>query len=102
MDIKDFSLRLSRLRTQKGLSAREMSLQMGQNPGYINNIETGKSMPSISGFLYICESLEITPYDFFDYDSADPAKIRTIVEDLKHLDDSHLDIIASLARSLRK
>lgn len=57
MTDKEFSLRLAKLRTQKGVSARDMSLSMGQNPGYINNIETGKSMPSLSGFFYICDYL---------------------------------------------
>ena len=45
MTEKDFSLRLAKLREEKGVSARDMSLSMGQNPGYINNIESGKSMP---------------------------------------------------------
>ena len=36
MTDKEFSLRLAKLRTQKGVSARDMSLSMGQNPGYIN------------------------------------------------------------------
>ena len=54
MTEKDFSLRLAKLREEKGVSARDMSLSMGQNPGYINNIESGKSMPSLSGlFLYL-------------------------------------------------
>ena len=43
-----------------------MSLSMGQNPGYINNIESGKSMPSLCGIFYICEYLGMTPKDFFD------------------------------------
>ena len=38
MTEKDFSLRLAKLREEKGVSARDMSLSMGQNPGYINNI----------------------------------------------------------------
>ena len=53
MDEKSFCERLSRLRMQKGVSARDMSLSIGQNPGYINNIETGKALPSMSNFFYI-------------------------------------------------
>ena len=34
-----FALRLSYLRTQKKVSAREMSLSLGQNSSYINRIE---------------------------------------------------------------
>ena len=102
MEVKDFSLRLAKLRTQKGLSAREMSLQMGQNPGYINNIETGKSLPSLSGILYICDFLGISPCEFFDFDASCPTKLHVIIEDLKHLDDAQLDNIAALVKGLRK
>ena len=50
---KEFSQRLSQLRIEKGVSARDMSLSLGQNAGYINNIETGKALPSMSNFYYI-------------------------------------------------
>mgnify|MGYP003310420832 CR=1 FL=1 len=60
--------RLAELRIQKGVSARDMSLSIGQNPGYINNIESGKAMPSLNGLYYICEYLGITPSEFFDTD----------------------------------
>ena len=55
MDEKDFALRLAQLREKKNVSAREMSLAIGQNPGYINNIESGKSLPSLPGIFYICD-----------------------------------------------
>ena len=40
---------------------------IGQSEGYINKIESGYSLPSLSGFFYICEFLEVTPYEFFNY-----------------------------------
>ena len=41
-----FSKRLVQLRMAKGVSARDMSLSLGQNPGYINSIENNKpSLP---------------------------------------------------------
>ncbi len=101
MDEKDFALRLAQLREKKGVSARDMSLSMGQNPGYINNIETGKSCPSLSGIFYICEYLKMTPSEFFDLESKNPTKIDAIVEDLKRLDDKQLDTIANLVKGLR-
>ena len=64
----EFAVRLSKLRIKKGVSARDMSLSIGQNAGYINNIETGKALPSMSGFFYICEYLGISPSEFFDTD----------------------------------
>ena len=56
-----FCLRLAKLREQKGVSAREMSLAIGQNPSYINRIENGKAFPSMQVFFYICEYLGVTP-----------------------------------------
>lgn len=35
-------------RIQKGVSAREMSLSLGQSTGYINNIENKNSLPSMN------------------------------------------------------
>ena len=39
---EDFPLRLAQLRNKKGVSARDMSLSIGQNAGYINNISLNK------------------------------------------------------------
>ena len=82
---EDFSNRLIKLRNQKGVSARDMSLSIGQNPGYINNIETGKALPSMANFLYICDYLNITPKEFFDTESNRPEEIRIIEKKLKKL-----------------
>ena len=100
MDEKDFALRLATLRTKKGVSARDMSLSMGQNPGYINNIESGKSLPSLSGIFYICDYLNITPSELFDMDVENPEKLKGIIEDLKRLNDKQLDTIATLIKDL--
>lgn len=54
MTEKEFSLRLAQLRSEKGVSARDMSLSIGQNASYINNIENGKALPVHDGiFLYM-------------------------------------------------
>lgn len=102
MTEKDFSLRLAKLREEKGVSARDMSLSMGQNPGYINNIESGKSMPSLSGISYICEYLGITPKDFFDTDTASPSKANELYAIAKGLSNEQLDNLIALAKGLRK
>ncbi len=102
MDEKDFAIRLARLREKKGVSARDMSLSIGQNPGYINNIETGKSKPSLDVFLFICEYLGVTPSEFFDTEFSNPSKINLIVDDLKKLNDDQLDIVSLLIKELNK
>ena len=100
MDEKDFAIRLARLREKKGVSARDMSLSIGQNPGYINNIEMGKSKPSLDGIFYICEYLGVTPSEFFDMESSNPSKLDAIIKDMKKLNDNQLDTIAALVKDL--
>ncbi|MBQ7096836.1 MAG: helix-turn-helix transcriptional regulator [Clostridia bacterium] len=100
MDEKDFSLRIATLRTKKGVSARDMSLSMGQNPGYINNIESGKSMPSLTGIFYICDYLRITPSELFDVGVENPEKLKGIIEDLRKLNDKQLDTISALVKDI--
>ncbi len=102
MDEKDVAVRLARLREKKGVSARDMSLSIGQNPGYINNIETGKSKPSLDGIFFICEYLGITLSEFFDTESSDPSKLGAIVKDMKKLNDGQLETIAALVKDLIK
>ena len=97
----EFPARLTQLRTQKGVSARDMSLSIGQNPGYIHNIESGKALPSMACFFFICDYLGVTPSEFFDTRSPAPQKIRAISEDLAELDSSKLDAVASIVQWLK-
>ena len=102
MNEMDFAIRLAKLRAQMGVSARDMSLSIGQNPGYINNIETGKAKPSMDAFFFICDYLGITPAAFFDTDAESPSKLNAIIADMKRLNDVQLDTIATLVRELLK
>lgn len=102
MEQKDFSLRLSQLRLQKGVSARDMSLSIGQSPGYINNIEVGVNFPSMTVFFYICEYLDITPSEFFDTESKSPTKERELLDAVKGLKPDQLENLIALAKGLKK
>lgn len=97
---EDFPTRLAFLRTQKGVSARDMSLSIGQNAGYINNIETGKALPSMSAFFFICEYLNISPQEFFDTDSKQPEALRSLITNLKQLDPQMLQHISIIVDGL--
>lgn len=100
MEKEQFIKRLVELRMNKGVSARDMSLSIGQSAGYINNIENGVNLPSMSVFFYICEYLGVTPEEFFDLESKNPTKLDSIIKDLKHLDDKQLDTISTLVKDL--
>ena len=69
--------RIAELRTQRNVSARDMSLSLGQSESYINKIENRRTLPSMAGFLYICEYLDVTPREFFDADVLSPRGART-------------------------
>ena len=92
--------RIVQLRMQKGVSAHEMSLDLGQNGSYINRIENKKARPSLTGLFNICEYFGITPQEFFDEENVHPGQLFAIVEDLKKLDSRALEHIATLVKDL--
>ena len=97
-----FPARLAQLRSQRKVSARDMSLSIGQNPGYVNNIETGKALPSMMGFFYICEYLGVTPQEFFDMDSKHPAELRSFIGKVKKLSRTQFESIETVVDEFLK
>lgn len=96
-----FSRRLTQLRMQKGVSAREMSLAIGQNSSYINRIENRKALPSMQGFFYICEYLEVTPGEFFAEGEPVSLRLAGLAEELARLDPAQLEAIRTVVRGLQ-
>ena len=101
MDQKMFSDRLVELRMRKGVSARDMSLSLGQSPGYINNIENGVNYPSMALFFHICDYLDITPIEFFDTDMAYPQQISELIDAVHMLDGVLLEHLTAIAKALK-
>ena len=97
---KKFAVRLSQLRIQKGVSARDMSLSLGQSARYINTIEAGKSFPSMTSFFYICEYLKVSPMEFFDFSSENPWHMKELDEKVKRLSPRQLETILALVDEL--
>ena len=97
-----FARRLTQLRMQKGVSARDMSLSLGQNHGYINSIERGKTFPTMTNFFYICEYLHITPKEFFEVDAGDLEALREMVANLKKLDPDEFEALSKIVNGLVK
>ena len=79
-----FYKRLTQLRNKQGISARDMSLSLGQSESYINKIENGKALPSMSAFFYICDFLN-DPRDFFDESDKNPATSQELTEKFMNL-----------------
>ncbi|MBR1445166.1 MAG: helix-turn-helix transcriptional regulator [Firmicutes bacterium] len=101
MDANFISERIAKLRTAKNISARDMSLSLGQSQSYINNIENKKALPSMQMFLYICEYLDISPKDFFDDEINEPTTYNNAVNTFKSLSAKQLELFISLASEMK-
>ena len=88
--------RLAELRALKGVTAREMSLDIGQNPSYINRIENQKAMPSMQGFAYICEYLKVTPAEFFSPNNINPTLVNELADKMRKMTPAQLDSLKSI------
>ena len=94
--------RLAELRAQKGISARDMSLSLGQANNYINAIENRKSLPSMQSFFYICEFLNIPPQEFFDAGNFNPDLMQEFVDEAKKLDCESFSHILAIMKELNR
>jgi len=94
--------RITELRIKKGVSEYKMSLELGHSRSYIQSISSGRSLPSLLEFLYICEYLNVTPKDFFDQSIRNPELVQKAVEGLKNLDDSDVLMILNHINRLQK
>lgn len=101
MEKEQFAQRLVALRQAKNISARDMSLSLGQSAGYINNIENGINLPSMGMFFYICDYLCITPEEFFRTETADPVRLRELCEKMQRLNSHQLELLEQLVLEMR-
>lgn len=99
MTTEEISKRIKRLRESKGISAREMSLSMGQSASYINRIETNRMVPSVSVLLDICDYLDISVQEFFSENEEEKDEIQRL---LNKLDSSELKHVMYLLEDLSK
>jgi len=95
-----FPERIAKLRNKKGVSARDMSLSLGQSESYINMIENKKSFPSMAIFFVICDYFNITPQEFFEADNNNPVKLNEVITDLKKLGDNDFTHVAGVIKGL--
>lgn len=97
-----FCRRLTELRMAKGVSARDMSLSLGQSESYINKIENRRTLPSLTGFFYICEYFGITPQEFFNTDNHSPIQSKIISREIEMLSEEQASHILQLIKDINK
>lgn len=94
--------RISQLRLMKGVSEYQMSYDLGHSRGYINNISSGKALPSMNEFFAICDYFGITPIEFFDCDNQSPITARQLFSEVNKLSSDNIDLLLQLAKKLNK
>ncbi len=92
--------RITQLRLQKGVSKYKMSYDLGHSRGYINNISSGKSLPSMTEFFTICEYFDITPVEFFNQEIANPKLTNRVMLDLERLSPDDMELIHLIVKRL--
>lgn len=95
-----FCKRLTDLRLQKGVSARDMSLSLGQSESYINRIENKQMLPSMTVFFYICDYFKIKPQDFFTENPTNSLEFIEILKNLEKLDEKKREHVAQIIKDL--
>ena len=100
-DEKFIRERITKLRLNKNISEYRMSLDLGHSDSYIRNITSGKALPSMAEFLYICEYFNITPKEFFDEDTKNPELINDFISISKGLSNDDLFVLISMAKRMK-
>jgi transcriptional regulator with XRE-family HTH domain len=94
--------RITELRLKKGVSEYRMSTDMGHSKNYIQGISSGRSLPSFSEFLYMCEYFGISPREFFDDGLKNPALLQEAIDGMKTLSDEDITLILGNIKRLQK
>lgn len=94
--------RITALRVQKGVSEYKMSYDLGHSRGYINNISSGKTLPSMAEFFAICEYFGITPSEFFDTKNKNPGLQNELTHAIAMLSEEDLELTLKNVNRLLK
>lgn len=94
--------RITELRIKKGVSEYKMSTDLGHSKSYIQSITSGRALPSLSEFIYICEYLSVTPKDFFDKDISEPLLLRQLINLSQNMSDKDLLALINIADCLNE
>lgn len=101
MDEQFIRDRLSALREEKQVSERRMSLDLGHSTSYIRSITSGRSLPSMSEFLYICEYLGITPAAFFNQEKPATLAQQKAIDYIYTLPDDDIQLIIDMMERMK-
>lgn len=100
MDMDFVRERLTQLRLEKNISERQMSLDLGHSPSYINGITSGKKTPSLTEMFFICEFLGLEVTDFFNTKTEISILKQRIINEVCSKDDKDLAVVGEVLKYL--
>lgn len=101
MDEQFIRDRISRLRQEKQVSERKMSLDLGHSTSYIRSITSGRALPSMSEFLYICEYLGVTPMEFFNEEKATTLTQQKAIKHIYSMSDEDIRLLIGFIERMK-
>lgn len=99
---KFISKRVYELRILKNISARDMSLSLGLNRNYVNQIENRKTKPSMKGLFYMWLYLGVSPMEFFNTEKSTTLLQQKAINCIYNVSDKNLEYVVPLLEKLEK
>ncbi len=98
---QDFIFRIGTIRQNAHMSARELSLLIEKNAGYINRIETtGDFLPSMDIFISILKACKVTPEEFFYHDPKNYKQDMELLDTFKKLSTEQKEHLIALFKDI--
>jgi len=101
MDEQFIRDRFSSLRQEKQISERKMSLDLGHSTSYIRSITSGRALPSMGEFLYICEYLGVTPMEFFNVEQATTLTQQEAITHIYSMSDEDIRLLIGFIERMK-
>lgn len=102
IDFKLLGKRISQRRHEVGLKQNELAEIADISNNYLSNIETGRSIPSLTTFATICIKLNTTPDNFLLGTVKTDNIPQHIIDNLKLCDDDSLVLINDFIEMILK
>ncbi|WP_161861751.1 cupin domain-containing protein [Algicella marina] len=86
----DIGKRLKAIRTEKGLSQRELATRAGVTNGLISQLEQNRSSPSVASLKRILDVIPMTLSEFFSGVQAEPPGFVFRADELQEINPAHV------------
>lgn len=95
--------RITQLRMQKNITEKKISRDIGKTSTYLSSMNKNKSMPSLRTLISICEYLDVSLSEFFDFtNNPYPIKINEIRNELLKFSNDELESLLQFLREVNK